>query len=87
MPSSPNYKRDYKQEYATAKARGEDKDANQRNKARRAYEAENGKLPAGVDVDHKRKIKDGGSNAPSNLRARPASENRSDNGHKPKEKK
>lgn len=82
MPSSPKYKRNYDQEYATAKARGEDKDANTRNKARRVYEANNGPIPPGTDIDHKRKIKDGGGNSTSNLRARPRSANRSDNGHK-----
>jgi len=87
MPSSPNYKRDYDKEYATAKQRGEDKDANQRNKARREYENAKGPIPAGHDLDHKRKIKDGGGNSLSNLRPRSVSDNRSDNGHKPKGKK
>jgi hypothetical protein len=43
----------------------------QRNQARKAYEAKHGDLPSTVDVDHKRMIKDGGTNAPSNLRAVP----------------
>lgn len=41
----------------------------QRNKARREYEKQHGNLPSTVDVDHKRMIKDGGGNSPSNLRA------------------
>ena len=87
MPSSPNYKRDYKQEYATAKKRGEVEDSNTRHKARREFEKKHGDLPTHIEVDHKKKIKDGGTNDMSNLRARPRSENRADNGHKPKGKK
>jgi hypothetical protein len=52
------------------------KNRSQRNKARRQYEKEHGDLPANVDVDHKKRIKAGGTNAPSNLRAVPASKNR-----------
>lgn len=47
----------------------------QRNEARKAYEAKHGDLPSDVDVDHKRMIKDGGTNAPSNLRAVPQEQN------------
>lgn len=85
MPSSPNYKRDYKQERKTAKARGEtgvgkkSGDA-KRHRARRKYEKENGEIPAGKDLDHKTPIREGGGNSKSNLRVRDASENRSDGG-------
>ena len=49
-----------------------------RNRARRAYEAKHGDLPSDVDVDHKTPlIKGGKATALSNLRARPASKNRS----------
>jgi len=41
----------------------------QRNQARREYEKRNGDLPGHVDVDHKKRIADGGTNAPTNLRA------------------
>jgi len=47
-----------------------------RNKARREYEKAHGDLPANVDVDHKRGLDAGGTNAPSNLRAQLASTNR-----------
>lgn len=47
----------------------------QRNQARKAYEAKHGDLPSTTDVDHKRMIKDGGTNAPSNLRAVPEEKN------------
>ena len=87
MPSSPGYKRDYKQEAKTAKARGEVADSNVRHKARRAYEKAHGDLPTSVEVDHKKKLSQGGSNDMSNLRARAKSANRADNGHKKGEKK
>lgn len=49
-----------------------------RNRARRAYENANGDLPSSVDVDHKKPLAKGGAaTALSNLRARPASKNRS----------
>ena len=34
----------------------------------------------GADIDHKKKLKDGGSNKKSNLRKRSVSKNRADNG-------
>ena len=87
MPSSPNYKRDIAQERRTAIKRGEtsvgskSKDAT-RHRARRAYEKANGDLPSNVDVDHKRSLKDGGSNSVSNLRASSQKANRSAGGRK-----
>ncbi len=45
------------------------KKRSQRNQARRKYEAAHGNLPSTVDIDHKKLIKDGGTNAASNLRA------------------
>ena len=81
MPSSPNYKRDYKTEYkeyhSSDKAK---KDRAARNKAARA------KGVAGKDVDHKKPLRSGGSKALSNTRVRSVSANRSDNGHKKGEK-
>jgi hypothetical protein len=47
-----------------------------RNKARADYEKKHGDLPASVDVDHKKMMKDGGSNSASNLRAVSQTENR-----------
>lgn len=78
MPSSKNYKRDYKQEWATAKARGEGEDNAQRHRAR--YEMEKaGKVSKndGKDVGHVTAVKRGGTNAPSNLKVQTVSENRS----------
>lgn len=49
----------------------------ERKKARRMYEKANGDLPAGVDVDHKQPLAKGGATKLGNLRAVPASKNRS----------
>lgn len=49
----------------------------ERNRARRAYEKEHGDLPSNVDVDHKKPLAKGGKTTMSNLRAVPASKNRS----------
>lgn len=68
--------RDYKKEYQAYHSKPEQiAKRSQRNKARREYEARNGDLPRNVDVDHKRMIKDGGTNAPTNLRAVPEKKN------------
>lgn len=81
MPSSPGYKRDYKQEYkdhhSSEKAK---KDRAARNKAARA------KGQPGKDVDHKVPLRSGGSKSLSNTRVISRSANRSANGHKPGEK-
>jgi len=81
MPSSKNYKRDYKSEYkkhhSSTKAK---QDRAARNKAARA------KGKGGMDVDHKNALRNGGSRNLSNTRVRSRSANRSDNGHKPGEK-
>lgn len=83
MPSSPNYKRDYKQEMKTAKARGEGPDHAARLRARRMLEREGLVRPFdGKDVDHKKRLAAGGSNARSNLRVTSVAINRSRNGHK-----
>jgi hypothetical protein len=91
MPSSPGYKRDYKQEAKTAKARGEHGDRMERQRARRevdktgADKNNNGKADRreGKDVSHNKLLKNGGSNA-DGYKIESASKNRSRNGHKPK---
>jgi hypothetical protein len=81
MPSSPNYKRDYKAEYKAFHASPEaKKDRAARNKASRVKGA------GPTDVDHKKPLRSGGSTALSNTRKRTVSANRSDNGHKKGEK-
>lgn len=81
MPSSPNYKRDYKSEYQAHHSSPKDKaERAARNKAH----AEKG--VAGKDVDHKKPLRSGGSTDSSNTRVRSVAANRADNGHKPGEK-
>ena len=81
MPSSPNYKRDYKAEYKVHHASpAAKKDRAARNKAARS------KGTPGKDVDHKTPLRSGGSKSLSNTQVRSRSANRSDNGHKPGEK-
>ena len=76
MPSSPGYKRDYKQENKY-KAQPEQIAARvARNKARRqAMEKGLVQKGDGKEVDHKRPLSKGGSNDPSNLRVISASAN------------
>lgn len=81
MPSSPNYKRDLKQEYKTQKQRGEsgtgsDSDNAKRHRARREALAD-GKVKPGQDADHIKPLSKGGSNKPSNIRGVAPSKNRS----------
>lgn len=76
MPSSPNYKRNYKQEKKTSDARGEKPKRAARNRARRKLMKEGVVSKGdGKDVDHK----DGNTknNKKSNLKAVSASKNRS----------
>jgi hypothetical protein len=47
-----------------------------RNKARAEYEKAHGDLPSNVDVDHKKPLKNGGTNAASNTRAIADTKNR-----------
>ena len=78
MPSSPNYKRDYKQEKKTSDARGEKPKRAERNRARYKLQKLGLVHPHdGNDVDHKKPVSKGGTNARSNLRVEDANENRS----------
>ena len=78
MPSSKNYKRDYKREWATAKERGEDKDSNTRHRARYQLEKEGKVSPNdGKDVAHKKALSKGGSNGTANLSVQSKATNRS----------
>lgn len=61
MPSSPGYRRDYRQEYATQKARGEHPDRMERQKARRKMDAQ-GVERSGRDIAHRKALSKGGSN-------------------------
>lgn len=82
MPSSPGYRRDYRQERKTAIRRGEtlgsDSDNAKRKRLRRQMEKA-GKVRKGdgKDVDHKIPLSKGGSNSVKNARVVSASANRS----------
>ena len=71
--------RDYKKEYANYDGtEAVKKKRAQRNKARRMLEREGVvKKGDGKDVDHKTPLSKGGATVRSNLRAKPASQNRS----------
>jgi hypothetical protein len=78
MPSSKNYVRDYKQETKTSKARGQYDDTLARNRNRKRAIKEGIVKPFdGKDLDHKKELSKGGSNAESNLHPVKASSNRS----------
>ena len=79
MPSSPNYKRDYRQEYdAYQGTETQKKNRAQRNKARRMLEREGVVSKGdGKDVDHKTPLSKGGKTTMSNLSVKSASANRS----------
>lgn len=78
MPSSPNYKRDYKQEAKTASSRGEDADDAKRHRARYAMEkAGKAARNDGKDVGHKKALSKGGSNGMHNLEMQSVADNRS----------
>lgn len=83
MPSSKNYKRDYTQEYKTAKDRGEQgtgsnsTNAIQHRARRKAMKLGMVKKGDGKNVDHKVPISKGGGNAKSNLRVKSAGDNKS----------
>lgn len=80
MPSSPGYKRNYKQELATEKKNHPErvKERAARNKARATLMAE-GKVKKGdgKHVDHKVPLSKGGGNSRSNLRVRDGNANAS----------
>lgn len=83
MPSSPGYVRDYAQEYATAKKRGEvgtghDSGNAERHRLRRKAVKLGMVRPGdGKDVDHKVALTKGGSNSINNARVESAHNNRS----------
>jgi hypothetical protein len=81
MPSSPGYKRDYAQEYKTAKARGENGTGHnsgnaERHRLRRKM-LKLGLVKKGQDVDHIKALSKGGANSVANARARSPHDNRS----------
>jgi len=75
MPT-PKDKRDYKAE-AAKETPARQQARRDRMNARYSFEKKNGDLPTSVQVDHKKPISQGGTNAPSNLRAIPKKQNES----------
>lgn len=67
MPT-PKDQRNYAREAAMESPKRK-QDRRDRMNARYAYEKKHGDLPTNVQVDHKKPLSRGGSNAPSNLRA------------------
>lgn len=67
MPTKPE-NRDYKKE-AQRESPQRQQDRRDRMQARYDYEKKHGDLPTNTQVDHKRALSEGGTNAPSNLRA------------------
>lgn len=87
MPSSKNYKRNYKQERRTAKKRGETGQGSKsgdakRHRARRAAlkRSKNPSAHKNQDLDHKKPLKSGGSNSAKNTRWSSKKSNRSRGG-------
>jgi 5-methylcytosine-specific restriction endonuclease McrA len=77
MPSSPGYKRNYKQEYAS-EDKGRRQARSQRNQARQEMIKQGkAKVGDGKDVGHKKAISKGGSNSLTNLAMQSPSANRS----------
>jgi hypothetical protein len=82
MPSSAGYKRDYAEEYKTAKARGEvgtghNSGSAERHRLRRmAIKKGMVKVGDGKDVDHTHALSMGGSNSIKNARVRSPHANR-----------
>lgn len=81
MPSSPGYARDYAQEYATQKARGESgtgsESGNAKRKRLRRMVVKRRAIPDGYEVDHVRPLAEGGANTLANARVVPMAQNRS----------
>jgi hypothetical protein len=67
-----DYRKEYDEYHGTAEQRA---NRSKRVLARRAYEKEHGDQ-TGKDIDHKKPLRSGGSNAPSNLRASTVKKNR-----------
>jgi hypothetical protein len=89
MPRNPNLPKGspvWKAEYQKQLERGDEKGQLVRQKARREYDAA-GIDRTGKDIDHKKKVAQGGTSARSNLRLRSVKANRSDNLHNKGEKK
>lgn len=82
IPKGSEY---WKEKWKIQKATGEDKVDLERAKARRAYDKA-GIERKGKDIDHVKKLADGGTSSKGNLRLRDSSDNQADNKHRKGEK-
>jgi len=89
MPYQKNGVRNYRKEYDLYHSKPKNrKRIQKRVEARREMVKTHGKKALqGKDIDHKKKLSNGGSNSKSNLRVRNRSANRSDNGAKTRARK
>ena len=73
--------RDYKKEYSNYQGKPEQKKNRAKRNAARREAIKDGRVSKGdgKDIDHKRKLANGGSNTKSNTRVRSKSANRADN--------
>lgn len=72
-----DYKKEYQRDLETGKS-GPGSDQHERQRARRLYDKK-GIDRKGKDIDHIKKIKDGGKSVPGNMRLRDPKKNQSDN--------
>lgn len=73
-PKTRDYKKEYARDHSSPTQRAHNA---MRKRARRAMEKKHGKAALkGKDVDHKRPLSKGGTNAPSNLRITTPAKNR-----------
>lgn len=77
MPSSPNYKRNYKQEYATETTQRRQQRAERTKMERVAAKVGISKTGDNLDLDHIRPLSKGGPNTLANIRAVDPASNRS----------
>ena len=81
MPSSDTYRRDYGQEYATQKTRGESgvgtSSGNAKRHKLRRLALKSKRVKKGQDVDHIKPLSKGGANTLANARSATPSNNRS----------
>lgn len=80
MPYKDKSDRDHKKEYADFLANGGRAKQSERQRARRAWDKENGKeTRRGKALDHLKPIKDGGKSTPGNVKLKSFSANSSKN--------
>lgn len=77
MATKRNYKKEYQRDLETGKS-GPGSAQHERQKARRAYDKK-GIDRTGMDIDHIKPLRKGGTSTPGNLRLRSKKANQGDN--------